>query len=279
MESRLILVEGIPGAGKTTTAKNLRDKLINEGKDVILYEEGMSHPADMAWNAYLNEEEYNTFLEKCFKMYEHSNKTISKAELKNRIEAQARHEDSHVILAYTRIDFPEMSYWNLISHVASKEICDGRRSLMEFKDIHLKRWSNFCNKALKNDTIYIFECAFLQNHIFELMGVYEKSDEEILSYLKDLIETVKPLNPSIIYIEPISVKKVIMQAAFERKTPDPSRKDWIDEISEWVSNINYGKNHGLIGQEGVFSFCEERLRIDKMVLENLEVPVKTIRRN
>lgn len=82
MESRLILVEGIPGAGKTTTAKDLRDKLINEGKDVILYEEGMSHPADMAWNAYLNEEEYNTFLEKCFKMYEHSNKTISKAELK-----------------------------------------------------------------------------------------------------------------------------------------------------------------------------------------------------
>ena len=59
MNSRLILVEGIPGVGKTTTARKIKAKLIEEGKDVILYEEVMSHPADMAWNAYLKEEEYN----------------------------------------------------------------------------------------------------------------------------------------------------------------------------------------------------------------------------
>lgn len=49
MNSRLILVEGIPGAGKTTTARKIKEKLIDEGKEAILYEEGMSHPADMAW--------------------------------------------------------------------------------------------------------------------------------------------------------------------------------------------------------------------------------------
>lgn len=278
MRNRLILVEGIPGAGKTTNARKLKEELIKEGETVILYEEGMSHPADMAWNAYLSNNEYNDFLSKCFDMYETTEKTISKDELRNRIEFQARYEDSHVILAYTRIDFPEMCYWNLIESIASKEICDGRRSLEEFKNIHLRRWKNFCNKALEDNNTYIFECAFLQNHIFELMGVYEKSDEEILDYLKDLINTVKPLNPLIVYIESGNVKNVLMQAANERKSPDPSRRDWIDEISDWVSNMNYGKNHNLKGQEGLLSFCKERERIDKMVLENLGIPIRIIHR-
>ena len=41
MNSRLILVEGIPGAGKTTTARKIKEKLIDEGKEAIFYEEGL----------------------------------------------------------------------------------------------------------------------------------------------------------------------------------------------------------------------------------------------
>ncbi|WP_196048670.1 hypothetical protein [Clostridium saudiense] len=278
MNSRLILVEGIPGVGKTTTARKIKAKLIEEGKDVILYEEGMSHPADMAWNACLKEEEYNDFIKKCSKMWEVSKKSISKEELISRIQRQTRIEDNNVILAYTKIDFPEDCYWNLIGDIASKEICDGRKSLDEFRDIHLKRWSKFAEQALLNDNIYIFECAFLQNHIFELLGVYEKSDEEIYLYLKSLLETVESLSPSIVYIEPSSVEDIIIQAANERKSPEGSGPDWIDEVANWVSNMNFGKSHNLKGIEGVFYFCKERLRIDKLMIEKLNVPVTIIKR-
>ena len=278
MNSRLILVEGIPGVGKTTTARKIKAKLIEEGKDVILYEEGMSHPADMAWNACLKEDEYNDFIKKCSEMQEGSKKSISKEELISRIQRQTRIEDNNVILAYTRIDFPEDCYWNLIGDIASKEICDGRKSLDEFRDIHLRRWSKFAEQALLNDNIYIFECAFLQNHIFELLGVYEKSDEEIYLYLKSLLETVKSLSPSIVYIEPSSVEDIIIQAANESKSPEGSRPDWIDEVANWVSNVNFGKSHNLKGIEGVFYFCKERLRIDKLMIEKLNVPVTIIKR-
>lgn len=278
MNSRLILVEGIPGAGKTTTARKIKEKLIDEGKEAILYEEGMSHPADMAWNACLKEDEYNDFIKKCSEMWEGSKKSISKEELISRIQRQTRIEDNNVILAYTKIDFPEDCYWSLIGDVASKEICDGRKSLDEFRDIHLRRWSKFAEQALLNDNIYIFECAFLQNHIFELLGVYEKSDEEIYLYLKSLLETVKSLSPSIVYIEPSSVEDIIIQAANERKSPGGSRPDWIDEVANWVSNMNFGKSHNLKGIEGVFYFCKERLRIDKLMIEKLNVPVTIIKR-
>lgn len=278
MNSRLILVEGIPGAGKTTTARKIKEKLIDEGKEAILYEEGMSHPADMAWNACLKEDEYNDFIKKCSEMWEGSKKSISKEELISRIQRQTRIEDNNVILAYTKIDFPEDCYWSLIGDVASKEICDGRKSLDEFRDIHLRRWSKFAEQALLNDNIYIFECAFLQNHIFELLGVYEKSDEEIYLYLKSLLETVKSLSPSIVYIEPSSVEDIIIQAANESKSPEGSRPDWIDEVANWVSNVNFGKSHNLKGIEGVFYFCKERLRIDKLMIEKLNVSVTIIKR-
>ena len=278
MNSRLILVEGIPGAGKTTTARKIKEKLIDEGKEAIFYEEGMSHPADMAWNACLKEDEYNDFIKKCSEMWEGSKKSISKEELISRIQRQTRIEDNNVILAYTKIDFPEDCYWSLIGDVASKEICDGRKSLDEFRDIHLRRWSKFAEQALLNDNIYIFECAFLQNHIFELLGVYEKSDEEIYLYLKSLLETVKSLSPSIVYIEPSSVEDIIIQAANESKSPEGSRPDWIDEVANWVSNVNFGKSHNLKGIEGVFYFCKERLRIDKLMIEKLNVSVTIIKR-
>jgi hypothetical protein len=279
MENKLILVEGIPGAGKTTTARKLKEKLISEGKKVVLYEEGMSHPADMAWNAYLSEDEYIDFLSKCCTMWEASEKIISKEELTLSIEKQARKEDNHVILAYTKINFPEDCYWSLIGEVASKEICDGRRSLKEFEEIHLKRWGRFAEQALLDDAIYIFECAFLQNHIFELLGVYEKSDEEIFLHLSELLDKVKALNPCIVYIEPNDVEKVLMKGAEERKAPNVSRKDWIDEISYWVSNMNYGKSHDLKGREGVVTFCKERLRIDKVMLEKLDIKATIINRD
>lgn len=70
-----------------------------------------------------------------------------------------------------------------------------------------------------------------------------------------------------------------MKAASERKSPDDSRPDWIDEIANWVSNINFGKSHNLKGIEGVFSFCKERLRIDKLMIEKLDVQVTIIKRN
>ena len=276
MESKLILVEGIPGAGKTTTARKIKDQLMAEGKNVVLYEEGMSHPADMAWNAYLKKEEYAEFISKCTEMWERTEKTISKEELINRIEVQARKEEDHVILAYTRINFPEVRYWELIDEVAAKEIFDGRCSLKEFKEIHITRWTNFAKKAFIEDTIYIFECAFLQNHIFELLSVYEKSDEEIYVYLRDLLSTVKVLNPRIVYIEPENIEKIITKAAEERKSPDKSRNDWIDEVITWVENTNYGKNNNLKGIEGLFSFYKERLRIDKVMLDKLDTPITVI---
>lgn len=70
-----------------------------------------------------------------------------------------------------------------------------------------------------------------------------------------------------------------MNAANERKSDVEFRKDWIDEMADWVSSTNYGKSHNLKGKDGVISFCTERLRIDNLMLDKLNVPVTIIKRN
>jgi len=288
--TKLILVEGIPGAGKTTTANHIKNELQAQGNKVTLYEEGTSHPADMAWNANLTVEELERFIEKCCDLWEKADtvidkendksdkvQDISKEELVKRIMKQVRFEENHAILAYTRIDFPEEKYWSLIDEFASKEMGDGRSSLEDFTQIHLRRWSNFAKEAVKSDIITIFESSFLQNHIFELMGSYEKTDDEVVDYMKQLFKTVEELNPKIIYLQPTSVEDTIKYVAKERTAPTGSgRRDWIEEISEWVKKSKYGKRRELCGEDGVVEFCKERLRLDLLVLSKLDAKIEVI---
>lgn len=47
MARQLILIEGLPGSGKSTIAKMVSEILIDQGKQVQLFQEGnLDHPAD-----------------------------------------------------------------------------------------------------------------------------------------------------------------------------------------------------------------------------------------
>jgi len=62
MESKLILVEGIPGSGKTTIAKKISAYFRDMGVNTITYAEGEAHPADLGWIACIPIERYNYLL-------------------------------------------------------------------------------------------------------------------------------------------------------------------------------------------------------------------------
>jgi thymidylate kinase len=48
MKNKLILVEGFPGSGKTTTAKQIHKVMSKKGIPCMLFNEGnVDHPADL----------------------------------------------------------------------------------------------------------------------------------------------------------------------------------------------------------------------------------------
>ena len=259
MKNRLILVEGMPGSGKSTISKKIKDYLESNGLDVVLYNEGDIHPADMAWNALLTKEEYNNII--------NENK-----EYENVINENSICEDDYVIVAYTKLGLPEDKK-ELMKRFQAHEVYDGRVTCDLFKELHLKRWKKFSEKMKEDkNKIVIFECAFLQNHVNELLAVHEKDLNYIKEYLKELIETVRTLEPKLIYLNQLSVKETLNRVAKERVSDNKEvYPDWIDIIIEYFENSNYGKHNNINGFDGLVRYFEKRQEIELKIIENLSI--------
>ena len=112
MKNRLILVEGIPGSGKSTIANKIKDHFETMGIKVKLFSEGDSHPADLAWNAYIPRDEYETLLK-------------NNPQHVNVIRKHTQLEEDYALVAYTKLGVnPDEN--ELMKYFETHEVYDGR---------------------------------------------------------------------------------------------------------------------------------------------------------
>ncbi len=262
MSNKLILVEGIPGSGKSTVALKIQSHLESTGKKVIMFQEGDLHPIDIAWCSVLTIEEY-------LKLQD------DYPELKDLLKKWTRIEEDRVIVAYTKLGFyPDQN--PLMTYLASKEVYQNKVSFESFKDLHIERWGKLSDQA-DEDVTYVFECVFFQNHIVELLGAHDMNAKDIKDYLLELITKVKDLNPKIIYLSQADVGTTINHVAKERLSEDKSKwKDWIDLVIEYVDEMLYSKNRNQSGYEAAIDFFETRKVIELSVLESMQVDKQII---
>ena len=247
---RLIIVEGIPGSGKTTVARKIAKSLRARGKNVQLYVEGDLHPADMAWCACLTQEEYKEVCQQY-------------PEYKKAFEENKSQWHEYVILAYTKIvGLSEQ----LFHYFEQKEIYDGRSSNELFCEIHKSRWQRFGEEATG---IKIFECALLQNSINEWILFRGGTEGSITAYVKELIQAMKKLDPIIIYLSP-NPKESIKRAAKER-VDDQGHHIWEEGITQYIASSPYGRSKGLVGTLGMYQYFEQRREMEISILEKLSV--------
>lgn len=259
--AKLILIEGIPGSGKTTTAKRLSDFYKSKGYQVAQYNEGDLHPADLSWQAILTDEEYKALIK--------SNKAIA-----HKIKENSVIEDGRVIIAYTALGIDHNS--DLYKYLESKEIYNTDPDIHEFKLAHLNRWSSFV-KHSDPETLYIFECVLLQNHLTQLMLEYQVSEELFESYFKDFIDIIKPMDAQIYYLSPISVEQAIRHVARERRPEHQDRQStWINNVIAYIKNTPFGKATNFDTIEDFIDFTSKRQRIEKKLLKNLDIAHQVI---
>lgn len=249
--SRLTLIEGIPGTGKTTTSKKFKERY----PEINVYQEGDLHPADLAWQSVFSYKEYEQLLEK-FPTY------------KDVIEKHSQKEE-YVIVAYTLVmmELKLEREHPLHKALESKEVYRNA-TFGEFKELHFKRWKNF-----KREGSFLFECTFFQNHISELILNYQKSKSEIIEYLKEMISNVKDLEPTIIYLYTSNVEKTISEVAKTRPGGN-GWPPWIELVKEYLSNSNKFKRKVTLKE--VYDFFEERIEIELEALALLDVEYEII---
>ncbi len=259
--NRLILIEGIPGSGKTTMASKVKAHLESRGYSVRLFLEGDLHPADLAWLSVIPIEKFEE---------------IQQLPLfQGCLEGNYSLEGDHAIIAYTRLQLPdEGEEW--MTYFEQHEVYDQRIPFEEFQSLHFSRWVRFGQEA-EEDTIYIFECAYLQNHISEMLRAHDKGAQEIVAYMKELIQTVKPLNPKLIYLTQPSVRETIQRVADQRRSPEPGKwKDWIDLVVEYVEESPFGKRTSAKGFEGVIQFIQQRKDLELKVMDQLDIEIAVV---
>jgi hypothetical protein len=250
---KLIIIEGIPGAGKTTTARYVADWLEKNGYQRAPFFEGdWNHPADYESVACLTDQEYlgiqSKFPDHAEFITNHSWKVnrdwyFKYGELQRANKGQLPDGLFDAFKPFDIYALPSEKYQRLL----------------------LQNWQRFAKQAAAEETVYVFECCFLQNPITTLIAQHNLPKKTIYEHIQALTETVVQLRPKIVYLEQTDVCKTLENIRSIRS------QEWTDFVTWYLTEQEYGKARQLSGFEGVIDFYTMRQKLELDLLDNLPI--------
>ncbi|MTI67767.1 MAG: hypothetical protein FH753_14370 [Firmicutes bacterium] len=260
MKNRLILIEGLPSSGKTTTTKMTHKVLNNlDIANKVFYEGDLDHPADYDGVSFFSEVEFYDLLSK----YKKERKLIKKIAIKR--------QEGYYIEYKKRIKrYNDKFSDDLINSFLKHDVYE--LPLDRHIDILLKSWQRFRYNALNEENVYIFDCAFIQNPVTVTMLRDNAEKKVINEYIKKLENIIKPLNPILIYLNQDNIRYSFKKVIKERP------KEWLEFFINYTLNQGYGKDNNLKGLDGTLKVLEERKKLEHELLDALDIE-KTIINN
>jgi energy-coupling factor transporter ATP-binding protein EcfA2 len=254
INTKLILIEGLPGSGKSTTAKMANDILKEWNIETRLYLEGnVEHPADYEGGSYFTKTEFSELLEQ----YSDDKPVL----LKHAIERC----NGFVLPQYKlKQDISEAtvpdSFWN---HIWNHDIYE----LPLEKNIELitDKWQRFLDQAMTENQTYIFECCFIQNPVTIGMIKYGASHEVVINYVEQLAAIIEPLNPVLLYVDQQDLSRSFKKVVKERP------KEWSTGFMDYYNYQGYGKLHDAQGIEGTIAVLEARKQLESSIFNALNM--------
>lgn len=243
-----IFIEGIQGMGKSTLLQAIAERHPN----LKVCREGDYSPVELAWCARMTEEEYQGALSRY-------------PSIEAEIRANTFREDGRRIVTYTKIltDLPGFH-----KDLERFELYNGRVSREMLEQTIQSRYERFDGNG------YLFECAFFQNVVEDLILFHQRSDEEILEFYHRLYGAVKKENFLLLYLTSEEIAENIRTIKKER-ADDKGNELWYPLMMSYFTESPYGKAHGCSGFDDLIAHLRHRqqveLRIIKEVLESRAV--------
>ncbi len=193
MACKLILLEGLPCSGKTSGARYVASQLRGWHKDVRLFtDEASVNPVDLKNYAFLTPEQYREFPE--------SDRIIFGGE-------RLTDPDGYLI---PMVDLDE----TIAKELESYKFFGCQPWEIERK-IMYSRWKAFAEKAASEESLYIFDGFFLESTVNEMMMWFDLPQSEIESFMKELANLIRPLEPLIIYLENDQIESRLREVSAE----------------------------------------------------------------
>ncbi|AIE79859.1 hypothetical protein ABE222_22810 [Bacillus tropicus] len=258
MNAKLIIVEGLPGFGKSTTAKLINEILSQNKIEVELFLEGnLNHPADYDGVS-------------CFNKFEFDRLVSNSGDFKEVLLKRVLKKGSNYLLPYRKIK-------NEFGDQFSDELCNdiSRNDIYELpfdKNVELiaDKWNDFAEIALEDNKVYIFECCFIQNPLTIGMIKYGEQKEKIINYVMKVAKIIENLNPMLFYVEQDDLEFSFRKALKERNP------EWSTGIVEYYTNQGYGKEHNHSGIEGAIKVLEARRNLELEIFDMLKMKKEKI---
>ncbi|MGD6801437.1 hypothetical protein [Rossellomorea aquimaris] len=250
---KLILVEGIPGSGKTTACGYIKKQLEDQGNRTKVYLEGdLDHPADYEATAFVSADQLGVL-------------SIKFPELKEKKSFQQyKGTQAGVLIPYNKLSQAGELTSECTAELSKYDVYEMPPEL--YKELILNRWSTFVEKVKAEDFIVVADCCFMQNPLTMLMAKYNESCHSIKKFVSEIEEVIRELNPLVIYLEPVSIKEVIENVKMQRSP------EWFKHVSSYYTKQEYGKAHSLPeGLEGVVQLLEDRAGLEKQLLSLLKI--------
>lgn len=237
-----IFIEGTQGAGKTTLLKSLSEKL--EGYHMYL--EGDISPIELAWCSYMTMKEYQQTLARF-------------PNLVSEIEAHTVKEEKHFIIEYTRIMTDTKDFY---PYMEQYEIYNGRLVFDDFKELIFSRLKSF--NGIQN----LFECSLFQNIIEELILYYCKTEEEIISFYRELFEIIKHKNFLLLYIYSDDIESNILKIKKER-SDENGVELWYPLMMQYLNDSPYGKKSKFIDISDMVAHFKMRMNLELRIIKEI----------
>ncbi len=218
--ARLILIEGIPGSGKTTLATSL-SSLLRADVPCACYLEGQSgHPAELEHHACLTQAEYAALC----------------AGFPGQVASLANHvrkEGDFLLVRYMENGAPIFS-GALLGRLRAREFryaLSPRIPFAAYSAVSLSRWRGLAAEWAGKPGFLLLESAFLQRPVQDLLLHYALPDAEIIAFLQRAAEALRPLMPTLFYLAPESVPATLSRIARARNMPEMA---YPDSIAFWA---------------------------------------------
>ncbi|MDR0930108.1 MAG: hypothetical protein LBM74_10430 [Oscillospiraceae bacterium] len=216
----IIFIEGVSGAGKSTAAKDLAQKLCAMGLRACCFLEGAANnPIDFCFTAYLSCGAYDALM----RQYEASADAIKAHTVMAGDVRLVRYCDEHKAPL-----FPEP----LLGELQAHEFCWNPTEWIpftEYRRVMETVWRAFAQQADALPDYIIFDGALLYHPINDMLHNYNAPLEAMVAHINKLLGEIRALRPMIFYLNPASIRDSLRHA---RKTRG-DRPVTEAEISRW----------------------------------------------
>ena len=237
-----IFVEGIQGMGKST----LVNKLAYAIPDLKVCREGDFSPVDLAWCTWMTKEQYENVLEKY-------------APIQDEIVKKTVIDRTHYVTSYTQIitDIP-----NFHKDLEQYEVYNGRIFLEELKEIIFSRYGKF------RESGYLFECAFFQNIMEDLILYHMLSDDEILDFYRELYSLVEKEKFLMFYLYSENIEDAIRTIRKER-SDHFGNEMWYNLMIQYLMHSPLGEREGYCTFEDLILHLKHRQSLELRVIREV----------